>query len=326
MLHPIPLAAVVSGAATCLWLWRRLRTLQDELDKCKENLSKKELARQEERVGRTSAEKELRLVLAAKLNVSAGYYVQPIGAVESCFSQCLGTPRQGLLAPHTRARIVFNRSISPEALDGLNAFGHVWITFVFHCNTNGKNARAHEGLRPDSHGHTFKAKISPPMLKKRVGVFATRTPHRPNPIGIALAKIDKVDGRTLWISAIDLVEGTPVLDIKPYVPKYDSLPQSAVPAWIAETYGTQSSVRFAEECAAQIETCCRKSKFYKDEPDNLRSAIEEVLAVDVRSQMQTAKMQKSTNRLVFDTACVEYEVESDASVVVLAVHRVETSS
>ncbi|CAK4078797.1 unnamed protein product [Aphanomyces euteiches] len=164
------------------------------------------------------------------------------------------------------------------------------------------------------------------MLKKRVGVFATRTPHRPNPIGIALAKIDKVDGRTLWISAIDLVEGTPVLDIKPYVPKYDSLPQSAVPAWIAETYGTQSSVRFAEECAAQIETCCRKSKFYKDEPDNLRSAIEEVLAVDVRSQMQTAKMQKSTNRLVFDTACVEYEVESDASVVVLAVHRVETSS
>ncbi|RHY31886.1 hypothetical protein DYB32_003068 [Aphanomyces invadans] len=65
-----------------------------------------------------------------------------------------------------------------------------------------------------------KAKISPPMLKQRIGVFATRTPHRPNPIGITLAKIEKVDlaTRSIWVSALDLVDGTPVLDLKPYVP------------------------------------------------------------------------------------------------------------
>lgn len=66
-----------------------------------------------------------------------------------------GTPRQGFFAPATRAKIEFKRNISPDALDGLERFSHVWVVFVFHQNTNGKNSRAHEGLRTDSHRHTF---------------------------------------------------------------------------------------------------------------------------------------------------------------------------
>lgn len=68
----------------------------------------------------------------------------------------LGTPRQGLLAPSTKGRIEFQRNISPDTLIGLEVFSHVWVVFVFHKNTNGKNSRAHEGLRSDSHRHTFR--------------------------------------------------------------------------------------------------------------------------------------------------------------------------
>ncbi|RHZ04771.1 hypothetical protein DYB26_002278 [Aphanomyces astaci] len=232
-----------------------------QLHACQDALEKKESARMEERVGRTAVEKELRAILEAKLDVSAGYYVQPIATVQSCFAQCLGTPRQGLLAPLTRGRVLCHRNISPDTLDGLSDFSHVWITFVFHANTNGKNARAHDGLlrRPSSKtSHTFRAKISPPMLKRRMGIFATRTPHRPNPIGMTLAKIEQVDmaAKSIWVSGLDLVEGTPVLDLKPYVP---------------------------------------------------------MLAVDVRSQMQTTKMQGKMNLLVFDNVHVKYTVEADNS-------------
>ncbi|ETV91736.1 hypothetical protein, variant [Aphanomyces invadans] len=215
--------------------------LKKQVEACQVSLEKKEAARLEERVGRTAAEKELRAVLEAKLDVSAGYYVQPIATVQSCFVQCLGTPRQGLLAPSTRGRIQFHRNISPDAMDGLSEFSHIWITFVFHANTNGKNARAHDGLLSSRTSHTFRAKISPPMLKQRIGVFATRTPHRPNPIGITLAKIEKVDlaTRSILVSALDLVDGTPVLDLKPYVPMYDSLPGSTVPDWIQASVQSQ---------------------------------------------------------------------------------------
>lgn len=64
-----------------------------------------------------------------------------------------------------------------------------WVFWAFHLNTNGKDARAHAGVREDSRGHTFSAKVSPPFLKRRVGVFSTRTPHRPNPIGVSLCRV-----------------------------------------------------------------------------------------------------------------------------------------
>ncbi|RHZ09641.1 hypothetical protein DYB31_002821 [Aphanomyces astaci] len=266
-----------------------------QLHACQDALEKKESARMEERVGRTAVEKELRAILEAKLDVSAGYYVQPIATVQSCFAQCLGTPRQGLLAPLTRGRVLCHRNISPDTLDGLSDFSHVWITFVFHANTNGKNARAHDGLlrRPSSKtSHTFRAKISPPMLKRRMGIFATRTPHRPNPIGMTLAKIEQVDmaAKSIWVSGLDLVEGTPVLDLKPYVPS--------------------NVVRFDEGKQDAMRQCCAaQSVHYQHEPDVMMA----VLAVDVRSQMQTTKMQGKMNLLVFDNVHVKYTVEADNS-------------
>ncbi|CAN0124390.1 unnamed protein product, partial [Discosporangium mesarthrocarpum] len=101
-----------------------------------------------------------------------------------------GTPRQGQFAPSTRAVLEFNRnSISPTSLEGLEEFSHVWVFWVFHLNTNDKSTRAHDDMRLDSRGHTFPGKVSPPFLKRRVGLFSARTPHRPNPIGVSLCRV-----------------------------------------------------------------------------------------------------------------------------------------
>lgn len=90
-----------------------------------------------------------------------------------------------------------------------NAFLSDRIVFLFHKNTN----------------KVVKAKVKPPRLDgAKVGVFASRSPHRPNPIGLTLARLDAIVGNTLFLSAIDLLDGTPVLDIKPYVPDYDKPP------------------------------------------------------------------------------------------------------
>jgi tRNA (adenine37-N6)-methyltransferase len=139
-----------------------------------------------------------------------------------------------------------------EALDGLEAFSHVWLTFQFHMNTNVlKEAKAFNGVQTSNRKFTFTAKITPPvstwrlnilhmhliirplysllilsllfslfctyqMLKRKVGVLSTRSPHRPNAIGVTLARIERVDKgqRCLHLSACDLVHGTPILDIK----------------------------------------------------------------------------------------------------------------
>lgn len=95
-------------------------------------------------------------------------------------------------------------------MDGLAEFSHVWLVFVFHMNTAVRNQEQHPKIRP------------PRLGGEKVGIFATRTPHRPNPIGLTVAKIEKIEKDTIFFSAVDLVNGTPIIDIKPYCPFYDS--------------------------------------------------------------------------------------------------------
>lgn len=98
---------------------------------------------------------------------------------------------------------VFN---NPEhSLVGLEEFSHLWIIYNFHKNTS------HE-----------KSKVAPPRLNgKRIGVFSTRSPHRPCPIGLSIVEICKIDGACIHFYGTDMIDGTPVLDIKPYIPSYD---------------------------------------------------------------------------------------------------------
>jgi len=104
------------------------------------------------------------------------------------------------------------------------------------------------------------------MLKKKVGVLSTRSPHRPNPIGITLAKIEKVDKRTrsLHVTSCDLVHGTPILDIKPYVPMYDSIQNATVPTWIEESIDTRNTVTVAAGLPDKAERLLKKyCKLYR---------------------------------------------------------------
>ncbi|XP_054875806.1 tRNA (adenine(37)-N6)-methyltransferase [Poeciliopsis prolifica] len=135
----------------------------------------------------------------------------PIGYISSCFSVKNGTPRQPTICSPSRAQLRIQQSVfnNPEhSVLGLEQYSHVWIIFLFHKN-------GHQG---------YKAKVKPPRLNgQRVGVYSTRSPHRPNSLGLTLAKLDKIQGDTLHLSDIDMIAGTPVLDIKPYIPEYDSL-------------------------------------------------------------------------------------------------------
>uniref|UniRef100_UPI00358FA082 tRNA (adenine(37)-N6)-methyltransferase-like n=1 Tax=Myxine glutinosa TaxID=7769 RepID=UPI00358FA082 len=138
-------------------------------------------------------------------------WTQPVGFLRTCFPGKRGTPRQGSICPHARAFLRIRQEVftnPSHAIMGLAAYSHVWIIFIFHLN---------EKL-------AVKAKVRPPRLDgEKVGVFASRSPHRPNPIGITLARLDSIEGETLHLSGIDVVDGTPVLDIKPFIPEYDAL-------------------------------------------------------------------------------------------------------
>lgn len=220
-----------------------------------------------ERKGRARVELEMKRLTEVRLNTDAGFFVQPIGSIASCYRQCIGTPRQGLLVPASRASLTLTTNISPEILDGLHEFTHVWLTFKFHLNTNSlKEAKAFTPL--DHKQFTFKAKIFPPMLKEKKGVFATRSPHRPNPIGVTLARIASVDKarRTVHLTACDLVEGTPVLDIKPYVGAYDSVPDARVPRWIDESIHTRNRVTVDAAVHAQVAALQDKLRQFKHDP------------------------------------------------------------
>ena len=126
--------------------------------------------------------------------------------------------------------------INSACFEGLDGFGYIWIIFIFHVGLKDYNKK--------------KTKIKPPKLEgEKKGVFATRSPHRYNPIGLSIAKLDRIDGRTIHISGIDLIHGTPVIDIKPYH-YLDSLPpdQLQFPSWLTESRerGRFQTIAFTE--------------------------------------------------------------------------------
>jgi len=133
-----------------------------------------------------------------------------IGTIETKFKERRCVPRQPGLCPLAQACLTISNSVftNPNhALEGLADFSHMWILFHFHKNET-------------THVH---AKVSPPRLNGlRTGVLGTRSPHRPSPIGLSLVQIDKVEGNCVHFSGVDMIDGTPVLDIKPYIPHYDA--------------------------------------------------------------------------------------------------------
>ncbi|KAG5309493.1 TRMO methyltransferase, partial [Acromyrmex insinuator] len=136
--------------------------------------------------------------------------LKPIGIISTWFPNKRATPRQPGICGRVPGKLTLYNSIftNPDhALQGLQDFSHMWILFHFHRNDS---------------THT-RAKVAPPRLNGiRTGVFSTRSPHRPCPIGLSLVKILKIENHTIYFEGVDMINQTPVLDIKPYIPQYDS--------------------------------------------------------------------------------------------------------
>ncbi len=183
------------------------------------------------------------------------YQVSPIGYVHSCFKEKFAIPRQPHLAPAARGVLEllppFDKA---EALDGLEQVSHVWLLFLFH-----------QALEDQP-----RLKVRPPRLggNRSIGVFASRSTHRPNGIGQSVVKLDRIETGRLWLSGIDLLDGTPVLDIKPYVPYADSVaearngiaptPPTSIPVqWndLALQEAREHAQRLGEPLVELIEQC-----------------------------------------------------------------------
>ena len=235
------------------------------------------------------------------------YTTRPIGFVSSSYKLCVGTPRQGALAPSSLGTIELDPTfVGPDIVDSLDNFSHIWVLFVFHLNSNVDSHAI--ALNSSQRGKIFPSKIAPPALGgKKVGVLSTRSPHRPNPVGFTLVHLDKITRpskhnkrTTLHISGIDLVDGTPVLDIKPYVSQYDAAGWAPghntdaaggvrQPDWIRDGLTLRREVKFPKHLLDDLsEKFFKKQKFYKTE-GAVETVVKEILSADVRSSWHTTK-------------------------------------
>lgn len=186
--------------------------------------------------------------------------MEPIAYIRTDFATKFGVPRQAGLIPALRGQVVFTDAYrNPDALRGLEGFSHIWLIWVFS-----------EVKRTN-----WSPTVRPPRLggNTRMGVFATRSPYRPNPIGLSCVKLEAIgaDG-SLEVSGADLMDGTPILDIKPYIPYCDCRPE-ATAGFTGQLDALELEVHFPQELLERI-------------PTDLRPGLLGVLSHDPRPQYQ----------------------------------------
>ena len=190
--------------------------------------------------------------------------MKTIAHIYTDFSTKFGLPRQSRLIEEIKGRIVFEKEYrNPEAFRGLEAFSHIWLLWQFS-----------ESVRED-----WSPTVRPPLLggNTRMGIFATRSPFRPNPIGLSCVKLEsveytKTEGPVLSVSGCDLMNGTPIYDIKPYLPYADSVPQASG-GFTATLDERKIEVEFPDELLEKV-------------PEEKRSTLLAVLAGDPRPSYQ----------------------------------------
>lgn len=187
-----------------------------------------------------------------------------IAHIESDFGSKFGIPRQSGLASSLKAKVIFKPEYrDPDALRGIEDFSHIWIIWDF----------------SESHKNRWSPTVRPPRLggNTRVGVFATRSPFRPNPVGLSCVKLERVDfdkknGPVLIISGADLMNGTPIFDIKPYLPYADSI--------------DNASGGFSEKNLKRTLKVTWDDVLFADFPKNKKDALRQVLELDPRPAYQ----------------------------------------
>lgn len=261
--------------------------------------------------------------------------VVPLGVLRSCFSRRCGTPRQPGLVPAARAVLTLRPGVPACALDGLAEHSHVWLLYLFHQNTN-----LHGGAG-------VRARVAVPRLGGALrGVLATRSPHRPSspPVGLSLVRLLRVDGASLWLGGADCVDGTPVLDVKPYSPFADAPPPGEPlrsPPWVAAAtddeplrmagvqfapgaegalWAAHSDARRAQQQHQRAQQVAQAPPLYDCAADFAR-LVAQVLSLDVRSLRERGAPTLATYRCTLCGVEVEYAVggggQDDRAVTVL---------
>ena len=204
-----------------------------------------------------------------------------IGHIETDFKEKFGIPRQSGLVKESAGRILFEKEYNvPEAFRGLEDFSHIWVLWQFS-----------EAVRED-----WSPTVRPPLLggNKRMGVFATRSPFRPNSVGLSALRLEKVEitkkeGVILHVSGADLLDGTPIYDIKPYLPYADSIPD-AIGGFTENLEERRLDVDFPEVLLQKVQ-------------ENKRSPLIAVLAADPRPSYQSDPERE------YGMSFAEYEVK-----------------
>ena len=206
------------------------------------------------------------------MNDQANIPLHHIATIRSCYPQRFGIPRQAGLVKTATATVNFEASHKNElSVRDIESFSHLWIIFLFHKqNYTG-----------------FKPLVQPPRLggKKTMGVYATRSPNRPNPIGLSAVLLDRVEYAEreirLHVQGGDFLDGTPVLDIKPYVPFADSIPEASSEWAVASE--PLMPVKWSAGATAELLAADQfTDKGDADMTNSLQRLIEETLALDPR--------------------------------------------
>jgi tRNA-Thr(GGU) m(6)t(6)A37 methyltransferase TsaA len=233
------------------------------------------------------------------------YRFAPIGRLRSCYSERFGIPRQPRLVPAAEASLeLFPEYAREEAFNGLEGFSHLWLIFVFHACLD-------EGWRPT---------VRPPRLggRRKVGVFASRSPYRPNPIGISAVELLGLERSAtrlaLRLGGADLLDGTPVLDIKPYVPYADAI-ADARGGFAGEPPGREWDVAFTEEARRQLAAA---------DPEGTRR-LARLIGQILRQDPRPGYMDRYPERTEFGLRVYDLDVQwcldGQTRVLVTAIHR-----
>ncbi len=228
-----------------------------------------------------------------KRTPSSTFTLSTIGTISSPFKEKFGIPRQPALAKNIISEIVitppYNRI---EAFKELDVFSHIWLSFIFHQNTRTE----------------WKPCIRPPRLggNKKIGVFASRSPFRPNDLGLSVVELINItvtDGEIrIKVRGADLVDGTPIVDIKPYIPYTDSIPDAKA-GYATEAPKKPLQVIYSPQSLEQLQSI--NSNRYP----NLDLIINDMLSADPRPAYKDQAFRKNDDPKVYGIKLYEFDVK-----------------
>lgn len=215
---------------------------------------------------------------------------KPIGFFECQQKDPAESPRQGVLARRSVGVIQLNSDIPLESLRDLSGFSRLWLIYDFHFNKD------------------WKPLVRPPRgSDSKRGVFATRSPYRPNPIGLSCVKMERLDGHSVFVAEHDLLNGTPILDIKPYIPYADSFPD-ATTGWLEDL--KKYNVIFSATCQEKIKWLESQLKI------NFSEIIENQLEYEpTQNHSKRVCVLEDGNVYSYKTWRVQFFVEADTVVI-----------